>query len=143
MNFDYLKKNIIFEDRRRYEIISNSEIDKIKDNQINNITTDLIIAEIFSDKTLQEQYSKYLITTPETTKLLKEDFIFESRENLTDQLAKYQMTNIMNKEFLIFFDYNKKESYSQLIIINHLNLLIESIVNKNSSYYFSCRIKAF
>ena len=111
MNFENLKKNIIFEDYRRFEIIQLSEIEKIKDNQINNLTIDLIISEIFSDKTLQEQFSKYLITSQETTNKLKEDFALECKENLSDQLVKYQMTNITNKEFLIFFDYNKKDSY--------------------------------
>jgi hypothetical protein len=138
MDFEYLKKNIIFQDHRKYELIHNSELDKIKNNQISNTIIDLIISDIISDKTLQEQFNKYLITTPETTNGLKDDFLNESSENIIDQLAKYQMTNIMNKEFLIFFYFNKKENYSQLIIINHLNLLIESIINndfKNFSSY--------
>jgi hypothetical protein len=140
-HFDFIKKNIIFEDNHKFEYISNSNLEKIKDNQINNMIIDLIIVDIFSDKTLQEQFSKYLITSPETTKRLKEDFINKSKENLSKSklLAKYQMTNLLNKEFLIFFDnnFNKKESYSQLIIINNLNLIIEKIVNKdfNSKIY--------
>lgn len=131
MNIESLKKNIIFEDHRRFDIILSSEIEKIKDNQINNTTIDLIISEIFSDKdsTQQEQFSRYLISSPETTSRLKEDFLVESKENLSDLLSKFQMTNIMNKEFLIFFDYNKKESYAQLIILNNLNSLIEHLVN--------------
>lgn len=137
MDLESLKKNLIFQDHRKFELIQNSELDKIKNNQINNTIIDLIISDILSDKTSQDQFNKYLIITPDTTNILKEDFQFETKENLIDLLAKFQMTNIMNKEFLIFFYYNKQENFSQLIIINYINTLIENIINNNFGNFSS------
>ena len=46
---------------------------------------------------------------------------------------KFQLTNIMNKKFIIFFNCNINDSYSELIIVKNLNNLINTILNKNST----------
>jgi hypothetical protein len=57
-------------------------------------------------------------------------FFNKSEEVFSDLLSKFQMTNIMNKQFLFFFQSNSIENICQLIIIKNLSNLIDLILMK-------------
>jgi len=81
------------------------------------------------------------------TKKLIDTSLDESEESKSELLSKFQMTNIMNKQFLFFFNNNSNEFHSQLIIIKNLSNLIDLILlktnyqeannNSNKKYGFS------
>lgn len=69
---------------------------------------------------------------------------------MTEILSKFQLTNPIKKEFLIIFNCNPEDLYSQIIIVKNLNILINLIINntpipnnnptytdKNNSFFIS------
>lgn len=80
-------------------------------------------------------FNKFLICTPDITNKLEENFfknsIYDS-ESMTEILSKFQLTNLINKEFLIIFNCNPEDLYSEIIIVKNLNILINLIINNNT-----------
>lgn len=98
-------------------------------------------------------FNKFLICTPDITNKLEENFfknsIYDS-ESMTEILSKFQLTNPIKKEFLIIFNCNPEDFYSQIIIVKNLNILINLIIyntpipnynptftEKNNSFFIS------